>query len=82
MKADLRSEGDAALAALAAERMSLWERAGPADWGKPSAVRAGTVRDRGDGAGAIETPAFAWKGITWEIGKPVRGGAKRKRARR
>ena len=35
MKADLRSEGDAALAALAAERMSLLERAGPADWVNP-----------------------------------------------
>lgn len=53
MRADLRSEGDAALAALAAEPIGLEERAGPADWDKHSAMRAGAVRGRGDGAGAI-----------------------------
>lgn len=30
--------------------MSLWERVGPADWVKPSAMRAGAVRGRGDGS--------------------------------
>lgn len=43
---------------MAAELMSLGERAGPADWDKPSATRADAVRSRGDGAGAFEAPAF------------------------
>ena len=82
VKADLRSEGDAALAALAAERMSLWERAGPADWVKPSAVRAGAVRGQGDGAGAFGCPLSTWKGTAWEIARSGESGEKRRRARR
>lgn len=65
MKADLRSEGDAALAALAAERMSLWERAGPADWGDPPLC--GPVPC---GAGAMER---APSGARFLHGKELRG---------
>lgn len=74
MKADLRSEGDAALAASAAERMSLRnvrDRRTGATLRDAGRSRAG----RGDVAGAIEAPAFAWKGIAWEIGGAERGSA-------
>lgn len=70
MRADLRSEGDAALAALAAELIGLEERAGPADWDKPSAMRAGAVRARGDGAGAFGCPPSHGKELREESREP------------
>lgn len=73
---------DAALAALAAERMSLWERAGPADWGDPP--RRGPM-PHGTGAmgvGAFGCPLSAWKGTAWEIARAGESGEKRGRARR